>query len=55
MFRGQDTANPARYAKDLLADPDLAFVSRTFPLWVFPGLVLPFGLGLALTGSLTGG
>jgi stearoyl-CoA desaturase (delta-9 desaturase) len=55
MFRGQDMANPARYAKDLLADRDLAFISRTFPLWVLVGLALPFGLGLALTGSVIGG
>ena len=50
MFRGKDMANPARYAKDLLADRDLRFISRTFPLWVVAGLALPFGLGVALTG-----
>jgi stearoyl-CoA desaturase (Delta-9 desaturase) len=55
MLRGQDMANPARYAKDLLADRDLAFISRTFALWVLAGLALPFGLGVALTGSLIGG
>ena len=55
MFRGQDMANPRRYAKDLLADQDLRFISRTFPLWVLAGLALPFGLGVALTGSLAGG
>jgi stearoyl-CoA desaturase (delta-9 desaturase) len=55
MFRGQDVANPARYAKDLIADRDLRFISRTFPLWVAAGLALPFGLGVALTGSLAGG
>ena len=55
MFRGKDMANPARYAKDLLADRDLRFISRTFPLWVVAGLALPFGLGIALTGSLAGG
>jgi stearoyl-CoA desaturase (delta-9 desaturase) len=55
MFRGKDMANPARYAKDLLADRDLRFISRTFPLWVAVGLALPFGLGVALTGSLVGG
>ena len=55
MFRGKDMASPARYAKDLLADRDLRFVSRTFPLWVVAGLALPFGLGLALTGTLVGG
>ena len=41
---------PRRYAKDLLADRDLRFISRTFPLWVAVGLALPFGLGVALTG-----
>jgi stearoyl-CoA desaturase (delta-9 desaturase) len=50
-----EMANPARYAKDLLADPDLRFISRTFPLWVVVGLALSFGLGVALTGSLVGG
>ena len=55
MFRGKDMANPRRYAKDLLADRDLRFISRAFPLWVLAGLALPFGLGVALTGSLLGG
>jgi stearoyl-CoA desaturase (Delta-9 desaturase) len=55
MFRGKDMANPARYAKDLLADRDIRFISRTFPLWVAAGLALPFGLGVALTGSVAGG
>jgi len=55
MFRGKDQANPRCYAKDLLADRDLRFISRTFPVWVLAGLALPFGLGFALTGSLAGG
>jgi stearoyl-CoA desaturase (delta-9 desaturase) len=55
MFRGKDMANPARYAKDLLADRDLRLISRTFPLWVAVGLAIPFGLGVALTGSVVGG
>jgi stearoyl-CoA desaturase (Delta-9 desaturase) len=55
MFRSRDMANPARYAKDLLADRDLRFISRAFPLWVVASLALPFALGLALTGSLLGG
>jgi stearoyl-CoA desaturase (delta-9 desaturase) len=55
MFRGKDMANPARYARDLLADSDLRFISRTFPLWVGVGLLVPFGLGIALTGTLVGG
>ena len=55
MFRGKDMANPARYAKDLLADRDLRFISRAFPLWVVAGLALPFGLGVALSGTIAGG
>ncbi|HMH47520.1 MAG TPA: acyl-CoA desaturase [Solirubrobacteraceae bacterium] len=55
IFRGEDIANPRRYAKDLLADRDLRFIDRAFPLWVLAGLALPFGLGLALTGSVLGG
>jgi stearoyl-CoA desaturase (delta-9 desaturase) len=55
MFRGKDMANPGRYAKDLLADRDLRFISRTFPLWVAVGLALPFCLGFALSGSIAGG
>jgi stearoyl-CoA desaturase (Delta-9 desaturase) len=55
MFRGKDMASPARYAKDLLADRDLRFISRTFPLWALVGLAVPFGLGVALTGSIIGG
>ena len=55
MLRGKDMANPARYAKDLVADRDLRLISRTFPLWVAVGLAVPFGLGVSLTGSLAGG
>ena len=55
MFRGKDMANPEHYAIDLLADRDVRFISRTFPLWVLAGLALPFGLGVLLTGSLIGG
>ena len=55
MFRGKDMANPRRFASDLLADRDLRFISRMFPLWVLVGLAMPFGLGVALSGSLAGG
>lgn len=55
MLCGKEMANPARYAKDLLSDRDLRVISRTFPLWVLAGLAVPFGLGVALTGSVVGG
>jgi stearoyl-CoA desaturase (delta-9 desaturase) len=55
VFRGHDRANPARYARDLLADRDMRLISRAFPLWVLAGLGLAFGLGVALTGTVAGG
>jgi stearoyl-CoA desaturase (Delta-9 desaturase) len=55
MFRGIDRASEERYAKDLLADPLIRTVDRTFPLWVLLGLLFPFGLGVAITGSIVGG
>src|SRR4051812_22309105 len=55
VFRGEDRANPARYARDLLADRDMRIIGRMFPLWVLAGLALSFGLGVALTGSVVGG
>jgi stearoyl-CoA desaturase (delta-9 desaturase) len=55
MFRGVDRASAERYAKDLLGDPAMSAINRTFPLWVLVGLAFPFGLGVALSGSLFGG
>ncbi len=34
-------ADQERYAKDLLADPVVRFIDRTFPLWVIAGLAFP--------------
>jgi stearoyl-CoA desaturase (delta-9 desaturase) len=48
-------ASEARYAKDLLADPLLRAIDRAFLVCVLAGLALPFGLGVALTGSVAGG
>ncbi|HET8673267.1 MAG TPA: acyl-CoA desaturase [Thermoleophilaceae bacterium] len=55
VFRDAEVADERRYAKDLLADPSIRFVDRTFLLWVLAGLAFPFGLGVALTGTVTGG
>jgi stearoyl-CoA desaturase (Delta-9 desaturase) len=52
---GSGRASSERYAKDLLADPAARFVDRAFLLWVVLGMALPFGLGVALTGSIVGG
>ena len=44
-----------RYAPDLIADPAIRFVDRTFVLWVAVGLAVPFGLGVAIGGTVTEG
>jgi stearoyl-CoA desaturase (delta-9 desaturase) len=55
VFSDMEVADERRYAKDLLADPWIRFVDRTFVLWVLVGLAGAFGLGVALTGSVKGG
>jgi stearoyl-CoA desaturase (delta-9 desaturase) len=55
VFGMAGVASERRYAPDLLADPVVGFVDRTFVVWVLAGLALPFGLGVALTGSVVGG
>jgi stearoyl-CoA desaturase (Delta-9 desaturase) len=44
-----------RFAPDLLADPVVAFVDRTFLLWSLVGFAIPFGLGVLLGGTLAAG
>jgi stearoyl-CoA desaturase (Delta-9 desaturase) len=55
LFETNGVANERRYAPDLLEDPVIVFVDRTFPVWALAGLAVPFGLGVALTGSVVGG
>jgi stearoyl-CoA desaturase (delta-9 desaturase) len=44
-----DKTEEAKYAPELVADPDIAFISRTFPLWVVVSMLLP-----PLVGGLIG-
>ena len=44
-----------RYARDLIDDPVISWVNRTFFWWVVAGLAVPFGLGLLLGQSLAAG
>lgn len=44
-----------RYAPDLLADPIVCLVDRTFVVWAALGLVAAFGLGVAIGHSLAAG
>ena len=55
VFSDMEVADERRYAKDLVADPLIRFVDRTFVVWVIAGLAFAFGLGVALTGSVVGG
>jgi stearoyl-CoA desaturase (delta-9 desaturase) len=55
ILGGDALASEERYAADLLADPVVRMIDRTFVLWVLAGLAFPFALGFALTGSLAGG
>jgi stearoyl-CoA desaturase (delta-9 desaturase) len=42
-----------RYARDLIRDPVVSFVDRTFVIWALGGLVVAFALGYAIGGTLT--
>jgi stearoyl-CoA desaturase (Delta-9 desaturase) len=55
VFSDMEVADEKRYAPDLLADPWVRFVDRTFVVWVIAGLAAAFGLGVALTGNVDGG
>jgi stearoyl-CoA desaturase (delta-9 desaturase) len=55
VFSDMEVADERRYAKDLIGDPLIKFVDRTFVLWVIAGLAAAFGLGVLLTGSVIGG
>jgi stearoyl-CoA desaturase (delta-9 desaturase) len=55
LFLHTERAARKRYAPDLLGDPLVRFVDRTFLAWAVLGLALPFGLGVAIGGSVTAG
>jgi stearoyl-CoA desaturase (Delta-9 desaturase) len=52
IFIHTQRGSKQRYAPDLLADPVVRWVDRTFVLWVALGLLVPFGLGWLLGGTL---
>jgi len=49
-----DASCAKRYAPDMLKDRDLDRISRLFPVFAIASLALPFGIGYALAGTLTG-
>jgi stearoyl-CoA desaturase (Delta-9 desaturase) len=57
LFSTHGQASSKRFAPDLLADPVMRRINRSFPLLALASLALPFLLGLALSGGslLAGG
>jgi stearoyl-CoA desaturase (delta-9 desaturase) len=51
LYGHSQRALKTRYAPDLMKDPLIRFVDRTFVVWVLAGLAVPFGLGWAIGGS----
>ena len=52
LFIHTQRGNKERFAPDLLKDPTIAWVDRTFLLWAIGGLLLPFALGWVIGGTL---
>jgi stearoyl-CoA desaturase (delta-9 desaturase) len=44
-----------RYAPDLLRDPVVSFIDRTFVVWILAGFGAAFGLGVAIGGTVVAG
>ena len=55
LFRHDQRGARARYTPDLMADPVIRFVDRTFVVWVAAGLAVPFALGVAIGGTVRAG
>ena len=49
-----DGTSKDRFAPDLLRDPDVVRMSRLFPVFAIASFAVPFGLGYAISGTLTG-
>jgi stearoyl-CoA desaturase (Delta-9 desaturase) len=55
IFIHTQRGSKERFAPDLLRDPVSSFIDRTFFLWATLGIMIPFGLGVAIGGSLVAG
>jgi stearoyl-CoA desaturase (Delta-9 desaturase) len=55
LFNHTQRGSRERFASDLLADPVIRFVDKTFLLWSLAGLAIPFGLGVLIGGTLGAG
>jgi stearoyl-CoA desaturase (delta-9 desaturase) len=52
LFERSGQAEHSRYARDLVEDKGMRFIHRTFGLWVFLGIAIPFAIGYAVGGRL---
>jgi stearoyl-CoA desaturase (delta-9 desaturase) len=55
LFIHTQRGSKERFAPDLLADPVVRFVDRTFLVWAVLGLAVSFGLGVAIGGDVGAG
>jgi stearoyl-CoA desaturase (Delta-9 desaturase) len=55
LFIHTQRGSKQRFAPDLLRDPVVRFMDRTFVVWAAIGLAVPFGLGVAIGGSVAAG
>ena len=55
LFLHTQRGSKERFAPDLLRDPVASFIDRTFVLWAVIGLAIPFGLGVAIGGTVLAG
>jgi stearoyl-CoA desaturase (Delta-9 desaturase) len=55
LFRHDQRGSKERFAPDLLSDPVIRFIDRSFLLWAVVGLAVPFGLGVAIGGTVFAG
>jgi stearoyl-CoA desaturase (Delta-9 desaturase) len=55
LFRHDQRGARTHYAPDLLADPVVRLIDRTFFVWALAGLAVAFGLGVAIGGSVAAG
>jgi stearoyl-CoA desaturase (Delta-9 desaturase) len=55
LFDHSQRGSRERFAPDLLADPVVSLVDRTFVLWSALGLAIPFALGALVGGSVAAG
>jgi len=55
LFDHTQRGSRERFAPDLLADPVVSFIDKTFVLWSLLGLAIPFGLGVLIGGTIAAG